>query len=243
MNNTFKHLFILGRPAAGKSEFIAFIKNTPLTERTATFHIGRFEEMDDFLWLWEKFIEDDLWEEAGFRRLYSKRLGPNYALNPEDGRLFDFCLARFNREIRERYLAYPEFYNDATLIIEFSRGGEDAFGHAFSKLSNVIFERAAIFYIDVSFDESWRRNVARYEENLRHSVLAHMVPRETIDAFYKTNDWEKLTKGQDDGFLDIHGIRVPFVTMKNEPELPPGPEIGLRYKKALTTLWRLHENS
>ena len=55
---------------------------------------------------------------------------------------------------------------------------------------------AAIFYIDVSREESWRRNVARYQEKLRHSILAHMVPRETYDYFYDVNDWADLTGGQ-----------------------------------------------
>ena len=55
MTKTFDHLFILGRPAAGKSEFMDFMKKISDAERSERFHIGHFVELDDFVWLWEKF--------------------------------------------------------------------------------------------------------------------------------------------------------------------------------------------
>ena len=74
----FKKLILLGRPASGKSEFIDFLKNTPEKERAQNYHIGPFKELDDFLWLWEKFKEDDLWETAGHPRRYSKTAEHGY---------------------------------------------------------------------------------------------------------------------------------------------------------------------
>jgi hypothetical protein len=55
----FEHLFVLGRPAGGKSEFIDFMKRLPAGERAADFGIGRFEEIDDFPWLWTACEADD----------------------------------------------------------------------------------------------------------------------------------------------------------------------------------------
>jgi hypothetical protein len=100
-------------------------------------------------------------------------------------------------------------------------------------------QRAAIFYIHVSRHESWRRNVARYQEKLRHSILAHMVPRETYDYFYDTNDWHEVTGGAPDGRLDINGVQIPFVTMTNEPESTDLAVLEARYAAALGRLWEL----
>ena len=241
MARTFDHLLLLGRPAAGKSEFIDFMKKTSDDERARAFHIGRFEELDDFVWIWEKFLEDDLWEEAGHKRLYSICYDENYGLNPKASKLFDLMLARFNHEVVSHYVCRPDFYKDGTLIIEFSRGGQEGYGHALSCLSRDILERAAILYVQVSFEESWRRNVARYEEKLRHSILAHMVPRDTMEHFYSIDDWGGVTGGRADGTISVKGLNVPFVTMNNEPELFERGPLSERYGPALKRLMELKE--
>jgi hypothetical protein len=41
--DTFDILILNGRPAAGKSEVIDYLKKTPLEERIRRFHIGAFE--------------------------------------------------------------------------------------------------------------------------------------------------------------------------------------------------------
>lgn len=237
---TFDNIILIGRPATGKSEFIDFMKKLSEPERAEKFHIGKFDELDDFPWLWDKFLEDNLWEESGFERLYSHREGNNLGLNPEASKLFDLMTIKFNKEMERRYFSRPEFYSDGTLFIEFSRGGQNGFDRAFSLLSREIFKRAAILYIDVSFEESWRRNIARYEEKKKHSILAHMVTKRTMEGCYKTNDWMELTSGRSEGSLKIHDIDVPFVTMNNEPELPPGLQIAKRYGDALEKLWALY---
>jgi hypothetical protein len=240
MPKTFDHLLLLGRPAAGKSEFIDFMKNTPDEERAKVFHIGRFEELDDFVWLWDKFCEDDLWEEAGYERLYSNIVdGTNYGIKPTMGKLFDMMFARFNHEVASHYINRPEFYKDGTLIIEFSRGGENGYANALSRLSDTILARAAILYVQVSFEESWRRNIARYEEKLKHSVLAHMTPRDVMEHYYKVDDWTNLTKEKRDGKLTVRNISVPFVTMNNEPELKERGPLAKRYGPALKKLMEL----
>jgi hypothetical protein len=240
MTAIFQHLLVLGRPACGKSEFIDFLKHTSPDMRASRLHIGRFEEVDDFPWLWEKFEEDALWEKAGYERLYTQEYMPgNPGMAPKGAKLFDWCMYKFNDVIAGQYLARPEFYGESTLLVEFSRGGANGFGRALGMLSPQVLERAAIFYISVSREESWRRNLARYQEKLKHSILAHMVPRETYDYFYDTNDWDELTAGLPSGRIRLSGVNVPFVSMNNEPESTDTAVLEARYAAALGRLWHL----
>ncbi len=244
MAKTFDHLLLLGRPAAGKSEFIDFLEKTEAGERAQKFHIGEMKGMDDFFWLWEKFLEDDQWEEAGYPRIFSERNGSNYnVIFPDQVKLYDLMFAKFNHRIAEEYLPRPTFYEKGTLIVEFSRGREDAYHNALTRLSKEVLEKAAIFYVDVEFEESWRRNVARYEEKLKASSLAHMAPRETMEFFYKVDDWKKVTDGKDSGVLNFNSTKIPFVTMNNFPELKERGPLEARYKPALDTLMDLYEST
>ena len=244
MSDIFRHLLVLGRPACGKSEFIDFLKHAPADMRRRRLHVGRFEEVDDFPWLWEKFCDDALWEKAGYERLYTEEYMPgNPGMAPKGAKLFDWCMHKFNEVIAAQYLGREDFYRDATLLIEFSRGGIDGFRRALDVLDRPILEPAAILYIHVSRGESWRRNVARYQEKLRHSILAHMVPRQTYDHFYDVNDWEQLTAGKPSGWIDVNGTRVPFVTMNNEPESTDAVVLEERYSGALAELWKLRSGA
>jgi len=240
MSDIFTHLLVLGRPACGKSEFIDFLKHASDQTRRHRLHIGRFEEVDDFPWIWEKFQDDAIWERAGYQRLYSREYMPgNPGMVPEGAHLYDWCMHKFNDVIAAQYLGREYFYDASTLLIEFSRGGANGFRRALGTLDRRILEPAAILYIDVSREESWRRNVARYQEKLKHSILAHMVPRETYDYFYDVNDWGDLTAGQPSGQVDINGLSVPFVSMHNEPESTDPIVLEERYAAALGRLWEL----
>ena len=235
--NIFENLLILGRPASGKSEFLDFMTKLADEERSERFHLGKMRVMDDFVWLWEKFIEDDLWERVTGKRLHSRRVGNLYVLGDAD--LFDFLMERMNREIVNRYLDDDAFFLDHTLLIEFSRGGERPYAGAFERFSPEIFNRSAILYIDVSAKESARRNEARYREKQKHTVLAHKCPDEDMNRFYRDDDWSDLTDGRASGFLEIKKANVPFVTMGNEPESTDPAVLGPRYGDALERLWEL----
>ncbi len=230
MTQLFKNILLLGRPASGKSEFIDFMKTVSDAERAAKYHIGEFKEMDDFPWIWEKFLEDNVWEKAGYPRRFSFG-GDNPGMGKEGWPLFDFCMAKFNAE----YQAYKE----GTLFIEFARGGENAYKKALHQLSPEILKEAAILFVLVSYQESCRRNNARYQEKLQHSILAHKVPDETMQTFYQTHDWLELTQNRPSGFLTVGNIQIPFVTMDNEPELTDPVLLDQRYGKALTKLMEL----
>ncbi|PIR16962.1 MAG: hypothetical protein COV46_06215 [Deltaproteobacteria bacterium CG11_big_fil_rev_8_21_14_0_20_49_13] len=234
----FDNLIVIGRPACGKSEFIYFMKNKVTdAERLEKFHIGQFEEVDDFVWLWDKCLEDDVWEALGHKRLVSKKSDHAYFI--DNMKFWDFLIEKFSPHIEAKYLVRPEFYKNKTLLIEFARGKDDAYKNALWRFSKKVLERSAILFIDVSFEESCRKNEARYREKLKSSILAHKVPDEEMNGYYKVHDWKDVTDGKPNGRLSINGINVPFVTMNNEPELKEGPELELRYKTALDKLAKL----
>jgi len=231
VEGVFPILLLLGRPASGKSEFIDFMEKTPLVERAERYHIGELRVIDDFPILWEKFLEDDIWERLGRGRLFSRRVGANYAV--ADPMLWGFLIEMLNRKGKE---ALERLGDGDTLIVEFSRGGEDGYRSALSLLSPEILRRASILYVDASFEESWRRNQARYDEARRDSVLTHSVPREDLEKTYGTDDWKKIAPAPH-GRIEVNGIEVPYVTMLNEPELTDPELLDRRYRPALDRLW------
>jgi len=238
MAQTFDHIILNGRPGGGKSELIDFLKGCPLPRRAERYHIGEIVEVDDFVWLWDKFVEDDLREQLGEPRRFSRTVEHGY-VQTEGDRLLDMLCLKFNRVIERDYLSRPEFYADHTLFIEFARGVPDGgYRHAYDLLSTKLLERAAILYIAVSHGESERRNEARYQEALAHSILAHKLPEESLQRFSAQQDFEDLADGATSGHLAIKGIQVPFVSMPNEPELTDPEGLDERYSAALG---KLHE--
>lgn len=244
----FKTLILIGRPASGKSEFIDFMKKCDVSERTEKFHIGNICELDDFLWLWQKFVEDDCWEAAGYDRRFSKRVDHAYVIT--DYSILDYCLARFNAEYPKIRPLTPTLSPEGrggvseTIFVEFARGaGDGGYLHALSHLSDEILNDAAVLFIHTSFEEAVRRNNARYQEKLKHSVLAHKVPDEDMERFGKEIDWLKITGEKPSGALQIRGISLPFVTMSNEPELKDAGPLGQRYENALNTLHDIYKTT
>src|SRR4051812_7456932 len=69
--NNFPILIITGRPAAGKSELIDFLKNANPTERIDKYHVAEFEELDDFVYVWKTFEVDDMLTKNGNPRLWT----------------------------------------------------------------------------------------------------------------------------------------------------------------------------
>jgi hypothetical protein len=231
-HSCFDVLLLLGRPASGKSEFIDFMNRSRRSDRARTYHIGSLAVADDFPILWQKFEEDDAWERLGHGRLYSKRTDGNYAV--ADDRLWGFLIERLDAEVRSRQ-ASP----GSTLLVEFSRGGPSAYRDALSQLSDAVLARAAILYLSVSFEESWRRNVARYDARRRGGILTHSVPREEMERTYGEDDWVPLSNRRSSGTLQVRGQSIPFVTLPNEPESIDPSVLGPRYDTALDALFAL----
>ncbi len=233
LRDTFDVLLLLGRPASGKSEFIDFMEGLSATERAESFRIAPFRVVDDFPILWERFEEDDVWERLGRPRLHSRRCNGNYAVTDEG--LWAFLVEKINRRVGP-VLAEPGRLDHRTLIVEFSRGGPTGYADALARLSPAILQRAAILYVSVSFEESWRRNIARYDEKLRGGVLTHSVPREEMERTYGSDDWGSIA-GESRGTIEIRGIHVPYATMHNEPESVDAEVLSGRYADALGPLY------
>ena len=99
--------------------------------------------------------------------------------------------------------------------------------------------RGGYLTLKVSYEESRRRNEARYQEALAHSVLAHKLPEESLQRFSAEQDFEDLAGGEPSGYLELSGIQVPFVSMPNAPELKDPAALDERYHRALHTLHEL----
>ena len=174
-HDTFDVIILIGRPAAGKSEVIDFLKKTAPEERARRFHIGQFEELDDFLYVWETFEIDDILSRLGKKRLWSDE---KYWFT--DPFIWNLYIERINLAYRKKLAANSDYHDGMTTLVEFARGGENGFGEAFSFLHEEILKRAVIVYINVSYEESVRKNRRRARPGLEDSILYHSLPDEKM---------------------------------------------------------------
>ena len=230
--NNFDVIILIGRPAAGKSEVIDFLKKTPDAERTKRFHIGPFEEVDDFVYVWETFEIDDILSRHGKPRVFSDE---KYWF--KDPFIWNLYIERLNLAYRKKLAANANYHDTTTTLVEFARGGENGFGEAFSYLHEDVLKRAAIIYIKVSYEESVRKNRRRARPGLEDSILYHSLPDEKMEFYYKLNDWEKLT-AKDAKFIDIKGFKVPYMAFENEPEKTlDHAKLGAELERVTAKLW------
>lgn len=230
--DTFDVIILTGRPAAGKSEVIDFLKKTPTEERIRRFHIGEFEEFDDFPYVWESFEVDDILERHGRKRLWTDR---DYYFTDEF--VWDLFLEKVNLAFAKRLAEKPDWLKGHTAIVEFARGGENGIGHALSVLSPEILRRAGLVYIQVSYEESVRKNRRRFKPELAHSILYHSLPDEKMEFYYRTNDWEKLA-GTGKTHIEARGVAVPYAVFPNEPEVTHDTALlGQTLERTLGKLW------
>jgi len=235
MTDRFPVIILIGRPAAGKSEIIDYLKQIPEHERRVRFHIGDFEEIDDFVWVWQLFEDDDIRQQLGMGRVNTT---PDYYFT--DPLLWNFLIEKINREFYRRLARNVNYLQEGTVIVEFSRGGDNGFGEAFSCLADDLLRRASIVYVSVPYEESLRRNRRRRRPGLEGSILYHSLPDAKMEFYYQTNDWETLSGGRSEGVITIKGHAVPFVVFQNEPELTDDPaKLGPALAEVLAKLWSL----
>ncbi len=236
-NHHFKVLLLLARPAAGKSEIIDYLKNTEMNARLNRFHITDFEEIDDFPMLWTWFEEDAILEKMGEARLHTDSDG--YFKGEY---LWHLLIERITLEYQKR-LRDEDYHKKHTTVIEFSRGSEHGgYRAAFEHLSDELLSNAAILYVDVSFEESLRKNRKRFNPDKPDSILEHGLPDEKLTRLYQHIDWDEFSAG-DAEFIHIRGQKVPYVVFDNADDVTTqrGDALGARLEERLQKLWSLYK--
>lgn len=237
MKPAFDILLLIARPAAGKSEVIHYLKNTSLSERQTRFHIGKLEELDDFPMLWTWFEEDALLEQMGYPRLHTDAEG--YFLG---NHLWDLLIERIGLDYQKKLRDVPGLAEDYTTLVEFSRGTEHGgYTSAFTHLSREMAEKMAVLYLDVSWQESLRKNRKRFNPNKPDSILEHSLPDAKLERLYKEVDWAEVSAA-DPQYLSIQGVKVPYVVFDNADDVTSrgGQELGERLHTCLDELWALY---
>lgn len=238
--NHFDIVILMGRPASGKSEIIDFLKKTPLVERDERFHIALMDEIDDFPMLWTWFEEDAILE-----KIMKK---PRIHTDTDGYFLFQYqwnlLIERICMEYTKRLRDHANYHTEYTTLIEFSRGSEHGgYQSAFGHLSEKVLEKAAILYINVSYEESKRKNRRRFNPNRPDSILEHGLPDAKLDRMYKEVDWETVSAGHAT-HIPIKGIQVPYVVFENEPELTDDfGKLAPALETTMEKLWKLYNRS
>jgi hypothetical protein len=238
-NSLFDILLLIARPAAGKSEIIDYLKKQPTEARVQRFHVGASLEIDDFPMLWAWFEEDALLEKMGHPRLHTDADG--YFL---ENHLWDLLIERIGLEYQKKLRDIPAAAGPFTTIIEFSRGAEHGgYRSAFAHLSRQILEKAALLYVEVSWEESLRKNRKRANPDKPDSILEHSLPDAKLGRLYKDCDWEQVSQ-PDPHYLTIAGLQVPYVVFDNGDDVTTrrGEALGDRLEQALQRLWTLYEH-
>jgi len=231
--NQFDVLILIGRPGAGKSEIIAYLKSRSEDERLRRFGIGPFVEIDDFPMLWAWFEEDAILQRMGHERLHSSPDG--YFLFQD---LWNVLIRRLDLEYHKFLADHRQDAAPKTAIVEFSRGSEHGgFRDAFTHFSEDILSKAAVMYIDVSWEESLRKNRKRFNPDRPHSILQHGLEDEKLERLYKASDWDDFSRGEP-GYLRVAEARIPYAVFPNDDDVTTrgGPALGARLEDCLSEL-------
>ncbi len=234
-HDTFDILFLIARPAAGKSEIIDYLERTPEATRRARFHAGELAELDDFPLIWAWFEEDRLLARMGHPRLHTDAT-ENF-LYPY---LWDLLIERlglgYARLLRDR----PNFHaGGGTVLMEFARGAQHGgFRQAFDHVPSEMLRRGAILYVKVSWEESLRKNRARRNPAKPDSILEHSLPDAKLASLYQESDWDAFSAA-DPAYIASQGVYVPYAVFENEDDVttPRGEALGQRLETTLAQLW------
>jgi len=236
MDKVIKTLLLLARPAAGKSEIIKYLSMQDPETRQKKFHLGNLYVIDDFPMLWTWFEEDAILTDLGYSRLHTTNGG--YFL---EDYFWDVLIRRINLEYIKHQRDISTDKSDTT-IIEFSRGTEHGgYKRAFQHLSDRLLKRSAILFVNVSWEESIRKNKERFNLEKPDSILEHKLPDEKIKKLYYACDWQELIKGSS-GYLNIQNLRIPYINFENEDDVTTAmsTKLGNRLEKNLNKLWNLY---
>jgi len=241
-NGLFEVLLLLGRPAAGKSEILDFLRKVDRKTRLEKYHIGKLDVIDDFPMLWTWFEEDAiLSEKFGKPRLHSDE--KQYLEYPY---LWNLLIERISLEYQKRIRDNNNYHQQTTTIVEYARGTEHGgYRQAFEHISDQILSRAGIIYVQVSFEESRRKNRKRFNPKKPDSILEHAVDEKKLETLYRYDDWQDLVMqyGSQD-FLVIRDFKVPFAVIENEDDVTStgGSALASRLQEGLGKLWMIKQS-
>ena len=148
-------------------------------------------------------------------------------------------IERIGLEYQKKLRDIPAFAEEYTAIVEFSRGSEHGgYASAFEHLPFEMAQRMAILYIDVSWEESLRKNRKRFNPNKPDSILEHGLPDAKLERLYREVDWQQVSAENPD-YITIKGCKVPYVVFNNSDDIttPRGEALGARLEQTLTELW------
>jgi hypothetical protein len=152
-------------------------------------------------------------------------------------------IERICLEYKKKLRDQPDYHQYKTTIIEFARGSaHGGFKSAFLHLSPEIIERLAILYIKVSWEESLRKNRARFNPDRPDSILEHGLPDKKIKALYRYVDWDEIS-ANNPHYITIQGVNVPYVVFENEDDVTSkrGEALSERLTETLGKLWDLYK--
>ena len=236
MADHFPILIITGRPAAGKSEVIDFLKKCDPIIRLEKFHIANFEELDDFIYVWETFELDDLMTRFNKPRIWSDE---KYWFKEQY--IWDLYMDRMALDYKKKILKDPAYHEKMTTLVEFARGGENAIHHAMTFLSDEMLSKVSLIYIKVPYEESVRKNRRRARPGQEDSILYHSLPDEKMEFYYKTNDWDQLV-AKDPNYIEVKGHKIPYCAFENMPERTLDPAlIAPELERVTKKLWNLQQ--
>lgn len=236
-NQIHQVIIMIGRPASGKSETLDFLQILPADIRKERFHIGELDVIDDFPMLWTWFEEDDILEKVLAKpRLHTDKNGYfKYKY------LWNLLIERLGLEYQKRLRNDPSYHDHTTTVVEFARGMEHGgYRKAFQHLPKELLEQAGILYINVSFEESLRKNRRRFNPDRPDSILEHGLPDEKMERLYRHDDWQHLTQ-LDSQYIDVQNIQIPYMVFENEDDVTTDqPDLlAQRLELALEQLWEL----
>jgi hypothetical protein len=131
---------------------------------------------------------------------------------------------------------------DTTVIIEFSRGSEHGgYAEAYKHLSDAVLDSASVLYVDVSYEESLRKNRARFNPDKPDSILEHGLSDDKLERLYGDTDWDELTE-RDADHITIESKKLPYVVLDNSDDITTagGEPLGQRLEAVLSRLWEIY---
>ena len=196
----YKYVFLMGRPACGKSSLYRELEGRLLESGQAQ----TFERIDDFPKVWGRMKRDDALEQEGKERIYTRR-SEDGAYLITDENFFNDILKEVNADV----LKVDKPYH--LIFIEFAR---PSYVEAIQNFDKRILDHCLAIYMQVCFDTSWERNVARHQAEMSQEGDDHFVYRESMEELYLHDDRDALVQYLKDR-------NIPVTVVDNEA---PGEE-------------------